>query len=198
MKKILIIVIVALFGGLVSFGQNPYSIEGKMIYIQPMGKVDHRLVWVVDSAIRKFYNCRSITLTPVEPTKDLLTPSKTKYDCNKILTKFCGGRRVLVITEKDISHFANRDYPEWSIWGLAYVPGSTAVISTHILKEDGSDIKVVSARLIKDALHELGHNIGLQHCNRDKRCLMNDGSEGVSELDDECIWLCNYCRARIK
>lgn len=193
------LVVILLLIGSMSFAQNPYSLSGEVLYIQPMGKVDNRLVWSVDSAVRRFYGCRSIILQSIEPTTDLLTPSKKKYDGDKIINKFrTYNKRILIITEKDLSHFGNQYYPEWSIWGYAQIGGITGVISTHLLKEDGSGIRVVTIRLIKDALHELGHNVGLNHCTRDKRCLMNSGGKGLSELDDECIWLCDYCRARIK
>ena len=195
MKKIKIFILGAFFiFGTLSFTQNsnPYSLDGRLLYIQPMGKVDNRLVLAVDSAVRGFFNCWSMILVPINPTDDLLTTSRTKYDGNKILEKFHGNRHLLIITDKDICRYWNPSYPEWSMWGYANIGGTTSVISTHMLK--GNGMKVLRARLIKDALHELCHNVGLQHCNRDTRCLMNDGSAGVSELDAECIWLCDYCR----
>ena len=76
MKKMLVVILLLI--GSMSFAQNPYSLSGEVLYIQPMGKVDNRLVWSVDSAVRRFYGCRSIILQSIEPTTDLLTPSKKK------------------------------------------------------------------------------------------------------------------------
>lgn len=202
MKKMLIVILSMIWT--ISFAQNPYSIKGGLLYVQPTKDISPKMVWAVDSVVRDFYKCRTIILPPITLTNDLLTPSGKKYDADKIITKFrkqtgnIGAKRILIITEKDISHFGNIDYPEWSIWGLAQTRGVLGVISTYKLKEDKCNNDVLTLRLIKDALHELGHNAGLRHCERDKRCLMNDGSEGLSELDAECLWLCDYCRASLK
>lgn len=204
MKKIFLIVACVLCViGLVSFIKKPvggaaiYPPVRNIMYIQPLGDVDIRLIRVVDSTIQVFYHYNCVILQKVSPTEDILTPSRTKYDVNKVITKFSSQYHILLLTEKNISYKFNDQYPEWGCWGMAQMRGKTAVGSTYMIK-DKNNWRKTANRLIKVVLHEVGHNMGLQHCNRDKRCFMNDGSDGLRELDAEDIWLCNNCRAQLK
>jgi len=178
--------------------KNVYSSDEGVLYIQPLGDVDSLSIFSVDTTVQGFYHYRCVVLPIIDPTEDILTTSGKKYDCDKILSKFKGQRHILIITKKNIAHFGNEYYPEWSIWGYAYISGETALISTYLLKQDGSNKKIVRDRLDKAAIHEIGHNVGLIHCERDSRCIMNDGGKGLPELDAQCIWLCDYCRAQVQ
>jgi archaemetzincin len=47
-------------------------------------------------------------------------------------------------------------------------------------------------RLVKEAVHELGHTFGLQHC-QDWECVMAS-SHGVERLDVKGVDFCPRCR----
>jgi archaemetzincin len=51
---------------------------------------------------------------------------------------------------------------------------------------------VLRDRLLKEAIHELGHTFGLRHC-RDWQCVMSS-SHGVERLDVKSAQFCPACR----
>ena len=77
MKKIFLIVACVLCViGLVSFIKKPvggaaiYPPVRNIMYIQPLGDVDIRLIRVVDSTIQVFYHYNCVILQKVSPTED--------------------------------------------------------------------------------------------------------------------------------
>jgi len=69
------------------------------------------------------------------------------------------------------------------VFGVAH-PGKAAVISTHRL--DSLDL------IKKEAIHETGHVLGLQHCNNN--CVMQF-SNSLYEAKEKPATLCERCRS---
>ena len=46
-------------------------------------------------------------------------------------------------------------------------------------------------------MHELGHNLGLKHCDKDAKCLMRNAAETVKTVDQVDLKLCTYCLSKI-
>jgi len=172
--------------------------EPKVIYIQPLGKVEKSEIYLVKSSVERFYHYQCIIKPQVNFTKDILADSKTRYEANRILSKYNTDQNLLILTEKDIACVnPERHSTEWGIFGLGYRPGTTCVISTFRLKQNASP-SLYHSRLTKVCLHEIGHNLGLNHCRSgDKRCLMNDANGTIKEVDQEQIFLCEKCRKAI-
>lgn len=85
-------------------------------------------------------------------------------------------------------------YADWGVFGLGYMPGTSCVVSTYRLKT--TDKKLFYNRVKKVVIHELGHNLGLDHCP-DKHCVMTDAVEKISTIDNEAHELCGKCRDKI-
>lgn len=81
-------------------------------------------------------------------------------------------------------------YRDWGIFGLGYVPGYACVISTFRIHH--KDKKVFIKRIQKIAIHEVGHNLGLNHCST-KGCVMQDAVESINTIDQEGMNLCSSC-----
>jgi archaemetzincin len=101
---------------------------------------------------------------------------------------------VLAVTEADLY------VPVLTfVFGEAQLGGPRAIVSAHRLREEfyglPRDEKKLDARLAKEALHELGHTLGLRHCD-DWRCVMAS-SHAVERLDLKEAQYCRQCAQRI-
>lgn len=80
------------------------------------------------------------------------------------------------------------------VFGEAQLDGKAAVISTYRLDERlygfPANQSLYELRMVKEAMHEIGHTLGLYHCH-DYRCVMHS-STAVEEIDLKGE---NYCPA---
>ena len=84
------------------------------------------------------------------------------------------------------------------VFGEAQLGGKAAVVSTARLKEPVpvADARLVIERLAKEAIHELGHAMGLVHCSTPD-CAMGR-SASVRDVDTKRGVLCSGCRADLR
>ena len=185
MKKIILILVCILT---LSNTTKP----SKIIYIQPLGNLNQEYLTYIKKSVKEFYGYDCVIKTKINLTNAILARSKTRYEAGKILKKYNSKENILLITEIDIAHRKSREFPEWGVFGLGFRPGTTCVISTFRLKKNVSKAKFLE-RLKKVALHEIGHNLGLEHCTIDKNCMMTSASGTVKQVDREKIWFCSKC-----
>jgi len=193
MKKLLLIILIVLFG-LTSF-RTAKPIE--VIYIQPLGNVSPEYIEAVIKSVRSFYKYDCVVSKKKEVTTDVLSKIRKRVDANKLLAKYKSSQNTLILTERDICYFKDKNNPEWGIFGLGLRPGKTCVISTSRLRKNVSKQKTYE-RLEKVALHEIGHNLGLEHCTNNKKCMMNDANGTIQQVDNEKVWFCEKCMKQIK
>ncbi len=86
------------------------------------------------------------------------------------------------------------------VFGEAQLEGKAAVVSYHRLREEFYGLQpnegLLEVRLLKEAIHELGHTFGLLHCNN-YLCVMHS-STVVEEIDLKTDKLCSECRAKFR
>jgi len=172
--------------------------QPNVVYIQPLGHVKTADINLVKTAVESFYHYKCIVKPPANLTGGIVADSKTRYEANRILSKYTSRDNLLILTEKDIA-VANteRHMKEWGVFGLGYQPGTTCVVSTFRLKQNVSN-ELFRNRLIKVCLHEIGHNLGLPHCTSgDKRCLMQDAKGTIKVVDEARVFLCAQCRKQL-
>ena len=85
------------------------------------------------------------------------------------------------------------------VFGEAQMHGRCAVISYHRLRQSfyglPEDERLTTERLVKTAIHEIGHTLGLTHCD-DYDCVMA-ASHSVEWLDVKGSALCVNCRQSV-
>ncbi|MBZ5583160.1 MAG: archaemetzincin family Zn-dependent metalloprotease [Acidobacteriia bacterium] len=85
------------------------------------------------------------------------------------------------------------------VFGEAQLEGNCAVVSTARLAEEFYGMppreNLLRERLLKEAVHEIGHTFGLRHCS-DWRCVMAS-THAVERLDIKGTDFCAACREPI-
>ncbi len=85
------------------------------------------------------------------------------------------------------------------VFGEAQMGGPAAIVSTHRLHQEfyglPPDENVLRERLVKEAVHELGHTLELRHCE-DYRCAMA-ASHAVEWIDLKEYGMCAGCTERV-
>jgi len=142
------------------------------ILIQPLDEVNDESIRLIQHAIADSFSVM-VTILPKQkiPANAWYAPRK-RFWADSILVwlrPFAANRhqKVLGITGKDISTKTVRQN-NWGVMGLSYVPGNVCVISDYRLQKHGTTAEQVRAKLLKVALHELGHTAGLPHCKQPK------------------------------
>lgn len=193
MKKLLFIVPVVLIVLTSYYYLKPVT----KINIQPLGAVSPVYINQIKKSVKSFYGYDCVVKPKKEITKDMLSRVTKRIDAKKALRSNLSFDNLLIITEKDICYNKNKSNPEWGIFGLGSQPGRTCIVSTFKLKREVSQQKTLE-RLEKVALHEIGHNLGLNHCENNKECMMSAANGTIKQVDNEKVWFCEKCREQIK
>jgi len=178
----------------------------KSVGIQPFGSFPQQHIDSVRSAIQKQYGF-NVYVLPQKPLPQhcFVQLKSPRYRADKLL-KYLKNIRpdtihyMLGLTKKDIST-TKRDkngrvkkpkskYEDWGIFGLGYRPGQASIVSSFRLNKPGKTIE----RLQKVCVHELGHNLGLEHCTSKLNCVMDDAAETIRTVDAGHITLCVRCK----
>jgi archaemetzincin len=81
------------------------------------------------------------------------------------------------------------------VFGEAYTPGMVALISLWRLKPSfygaDDDLSLYDLRIQKEAVHEVGHALGLAHCSH-SYCVMHF-SNSIFDTDKKQSLLCDQC-----
>jgi archaemetzincin len=85
------------------------------------------------------------------------------------------------------------------VFGEAQMGGPCAVLSVHRLRQEfyglAADHELFRRRVLKEAVHEVGHTLNLPHCD-DYRCAMAS-SHAVEWIDLKESVLCGNCKAGV-
>ena len=139
-----------------------------------------------------------ILLTPLDPQPSF-HPERGQYHSSEILLRMQSHLRpdtwrLLGVTGGDL-YIPILKY----VFGEAQMGGPCAVISFHRLRQEfyGLDRNddLLSQRLLKEAIHELGHTLDLRHCH-DYRCVMAS-AHAVEWIDLREPVLCENCQSHL-
>jgi archaemetzincin len=160
-----------------------------------MGRLPQRVLRVIAA------NIQAMLEAPVEMLPAMKIPEKAfqshrgQYDAGLVLKHLTGlsfpdYSRLLAVTDVDLCTPIHT-----FIYGEAELGKNLAIVSNFRLMYTEEGIPAAEdiyyERLVKVALHEIGHTLSLYHCETPK-CLMQV-SRGLKHLDELDIIFCDRC-----
>lgn len=211
LKRSFVSALPLMFSLLTMFCSERKDKAGLIVGIQPLGTVDAEVIDTVASALQSAYGARIHVLPERQMPKTAFINVKTpRYRADKLIRMLRDEKpdsldHILALTQTDISvtrtdaagqtQKPESKYTDWGVFGYGYRPGASCIVSTQRLKTP--DKTKLMLRLKKVAIHEIGHNLGLDHCTS-SRCVMRDAAETIRTIDTVEATLCDQCSKRIR
>jgi archaemetzincin len=169
------------------------------IGVLPIGQIDTAVMMRLKENLSRFFLGTTCLVVDekIPLQKETFDEKRRQYRSNVILRevqsyaiKKMDLSRVLGVVDADIF------VPELNfVFGEAVCPGKAALISLWRLKPEfygaAPDNELFLERAVKEAVHELGHTLGLRHCSRSS-CVMHF-SNSISDTDIKQSVFCDKC-----
>lgn len=178
---------------------NPTTYSLRNIGLVPVGRIHEPALEMLKLRLPEKFSGASCPIVDfsVDP-REFLNSGSGQYHSTRILAALerqgqnTDQDRLLGVTDLDL-YVPNMNF----IFGEARMPGKVAIISTHRLKgvTDYGGEELFLGRTMKEAMHELGHTLGLKHCERSD-CVMHF-SNSLKDTDRKSEDYCGSCSKKL-
>lgn len=167
----------------------PYS-----LFILPLGAIDQDILEHIRQTLNKTFRAETVILAGRETPFFALSSFRNQFSAPVIIRNIISrisdkDSKVLGVTSSDL--FAPRTN---FVFGEAQISGPAAVVSLYRLVDEDRDKYL--ERVGKEAIHEIGHTFGLDHCDADD-CVMHF-SHNLTDTDAKALAFCAKDLAHIK
>jgi archaemetzincin len=169
------------------------------ITLKPLGNVDKNIINMLEVELNNVFGC-PVNCTSNQSIIDQAYNAKRKQYLASSLLKAINkseqiqNERILGVVNVDL-YTPGLDF----IFGEAHVNSGMAIISLYRLGQEyyglAPDEDLFVKRIIKEAVHELGHTFRLGHCP-DLKCVMHY-SNSLSDTDWKNVAFCSQCRPKL-
>jgi archaemetzincin len=170
------------------------------ITLLPIGDIDAAYIQKISPDLEKTFDAEVASYPAMNFPRDAYNPVRDQYLAALVITRMRQWlspeehEKVLGITEKDL-YADEMNF----IFGQAEMPGQLAVISIARLRPSfygrSERKKIIIQRMLKEAIHELGHTFNLRHCS-DPYCVMHF-SLSLKDTDKKNSYFCGNCRKKL-
>ena len=175
------------------------SISANKIIISPIGDITADLLVPIGDEINRIYGYATEVVALLEDIDFSFQASRNQYHSTPVLEQLAlsapgDAIKVLALVEVDLfipilTH----------VYGEAQLGGKACVVSTIRLNDGRSYLNTqepFQSRIVKEAIHELGHTFNLRHC-REHTCLMHY-CRNAHDVDRKSDQLCRYCKVLLE
>ena len=165
--------------------------------IVPLGNVEKDVLLFLTKELFDIFRIEFKISPPLDIPKSSYNSKRAQYYSSILLSylKRSAGTKfdlILGVIDEDLY------VPQLNfVFGEAQHPGKAAIISLYRLKPEfyghPSNIKLVKDRAVKEAIHEVGHTLGLGHC-QNSACVMYF-SNSIRDTDRKTPALCGRCNS---
>ena len=168
------------------------------VNLVPIGDMEPGILQELKGGLATIFGCPVHIQPPITVPGQAFDPARNQYLSDALIDGLRQhtnkSAHILGVTEVSIyTHGLN------FVFGQADSAGRVALISLHHLRgedrtlPDGS--KLLIERTLKEAVHELGHTMGLGHC-RDAGCVMHF-SQSLIDTDVKSSYFCSRCQPKL-
>jgi archaemetzincin len=172
----------------------------KLLQLLPIGNVRSELLPHLARSLAETFDMPCEIIPARMDPKFAMHAERGQFHSTEILRRLqnyvtAESWRILGVTELDL-YIPILTF----VFGEAQLGGPCAVVSAHRLTQEfyglPPDADLLAERLVKEAVHEIGHTLDLTHCD-DYRCAMAP-SHAVEWIDLKEAMLCLECRSRTR
>jgi archaemetzincin len=184
--------------------------QHSIIAIQPLSN-DYSSTQLdsIAGELARFYDSKVLILSPVTIPGHYYFSGIKQYCADSILqflsnllkdsaVEIIGLTHERIYTIKDSKGHL---YFDENVLGLGFQPGQVCIVSDYKFNSDNQlyfeNAASYSKRLKKVIMHEVGHNLGLAHCD-DLNCIMSAQNGEIFYLDKCRDDYCAKCRSKIQ
>jgi archaemetzincin len=157
---------------------------------------------ILENLLAEEFNASVSTASPIkEMPLQLFDKQRDQWKSDKILQWLLINYRSNKATTKILAICELDAYSNELnfVFGEAYIDGSISAIYLPRLRQEFYGLKADNSlfhqRIVKEAVHELGHAFGLSHCNN-QMCVMHF-SNSLHDTDIKQKSFCDKCKTRI-
>lgn len=170
------------------------------IYIMPVGKVEEEALAYLQNNLGERFKLRCQLADSIEIPAEALNRKRRQYYSPLILQAILDNappryHRILGVIEVDL-YVLELNF----IFGQADLQRGIALISLTRLRQEyyglPADKEIFQKRMLKEAVHELGHTYGLRHCSN-SLCVMYF-SNSLQDTDHKGADFCLQCTKKLE
>lgn len=172
----------------------------KKLYIIPIGEIEAEALAYLQNNISQIFSIDCQVLNAIAVPPEAYDSRRGQYYSPIILQKILDSapaayHRILGVIDVDL-YVQGLNF----IFGQADLQHGITIISIARLRQEyyglPPDKKLFYLRMLKEAVHELGHTYGLDHCT-DFHCVMYF-SNSLQDTDRKGVDFCRKCKGKLK
>jgi archaemetzincin len=169
------------------------------ITLKPIGSIDSNILEELKKKLNQTFGCPVEVIPEAIKLEQFYDSKRGQYLSSKLLARLkksgvAKDEKVLGIVDVDL-YAPGLNF----IFGQADIISGVAIISLCRLRQEfygsPSDEALFPDRTIKEAVHELGHTFGLEHC-KNAKCVMHF-SNSLPDTDWKQATFCSQCRPKL-